>query len=84
VLGKAIDVQDFFGLPAHIGPEFAPLHQPDLFIEIAAGDRTHKVNLYDPAEVPTDPRAKRFLALWTEVFKELPLKPSWTARSTAE
>jgi hypothetical protein len=69
--------QQFFVLPAEITPKAAMLHMPDFSLNIGLGSRRHKVRLYDPEQMKSDPRAKRFLAVWTALFDGLPVKPSW-------
>jgi hypothetical protein len=81
-LRKAIDEERFFDLPAEIAPEAAPLHQPDLHLEITLGGRKHKVQkhkvqLYDPAAVKQSSNKRRFLAVWARLYEALPLKPTW-------
>jgi hypothetical protein len=76
-IARSIETEGFFTLPAEFGPQSAPLHQPDLWLEIAVGDKRRKVNLYDPDQIATDPRAKRLLAIWDQVFGGLPFKPKW-------
>jgi hypothetical protein len=73
----AIDAQAFFDLPAEISPKLSALHMPDFRLEITLGNRKSKVQLYDPADLKDDSRAKRFLAVWAAIYDGLPLKPKW-------
>jgi hypothetical protein len=73
----ALEDNRFFDLPAEISPSMSQLHQPDLSIEVTLGARKHKVRLYDPNQMKGDVRVKRFLTLWTALYGQLPLKPSW-------
>jgi hypothetical protein len=74
---KAIANERFFELPPNIAPETVPIHAPDLKLTVTISDRTHEVRLYDPEELPADPRVKRFLAVWNQAFASVPLKPRW-------
>jgi hypothetical protein len=73
----ALDEQQFFGLPAEIVPKSAVLHMPDFSLNVGRDGRRHKVRLYDPEQMKSDPRAKRFLVVWDALFDGLPVKPSW-------
>ena len=76
-LRKAIESERFFELPEEISPEAVALHEPDFRLEITVGHRKHKVELYDPVQLKSDANARRFLTVWAELFKSVPLKPSW-------
>lgn len=76
-LRKAIETERFADLPADLWPETAPLHQPDLRLNITSGQVTHEVKLYDPAQFKDDVRAQRFMNVWNHVFSLVPLKPKW-------
>jgi hypothetical protein len=69
--------QRFFDLPPELSPPTSPLHRPDLRLEITLGPRKHKVRVYDPDQMKSDVRVKRFMAVWTAVYGNLPVKPSW-------
>ena len=76
-LRAAIDAEHFFDLPAQLGPTQAPLHMPDLRLDVQLGARQHKVALYDPAELAELPTTRRFLGVWEKAFAGLPVKPTW-------
>jgi hypothetical protein len=75
---KAIESERFFELPVEIAPPTAPLHQPDLRLDVWVSGGHHKVALYDPDQLPSDPNARRFLTVWKRLYEGLPIKPSWS------
>jgi hypothetical protein len=76
-LRQTIESEHFFDLPAEISAKMVPLHQPDFRLTIILGQRKHKVSLYDPEHIKTDPNVERFLKIWRQMFQPMPVKPSW-------
>ena len=76
-LRGVVAAQRFMELPSNIVPDHPMLHAPRLHLTVTLGDRTHKVLVSDPEELKTDARVRRFLAVWTDVFAALPLRPAW-------
>jgi hypothetical protein len=67
----------FMDLPPNISQDIVPLHAPDLRLTITIGEEAREVRVYDPDALQADPRVKRFLAVWNQVFAVVPLKPRW-------
>ena len=76
-LKEAVDSERFMELPSRLQPEVAHLHKPTLRVRVSVGEREHEVEVYDPDALADDPRVKRFLAVWDEIFELPPLKPTW-------
>jgi len=74
---KAIETERFFDLPASLDSGSGYFHQPDLFLRIDRGGRTHTVRVHDPARLKNDARAQRFLRVWAALYERLPMRPSW-------
>jgi hypothetical protein len=55
----------------------APSNNADLRLQITLGDRHRTVDLYDPDELKSDERARRFLVTWKTAFAHVPLRPAW-------
>ena len=76
---KAIETERFLELPEKISAEMVELHRPDYRLTITLGGRRAQVSLYDPAQIKSDPRTARFLKVWNEMYRCLPVKPSTAA-----
>jgi hypothetical protein len=79
-IANAVETQDFFNLPDEISRQWVVLHNPDFFISVSKGGRSHKVNLYNPEELGPMPEVQRFLAVWDALFRHLPLRPALGSR----
>jgi len=77
-VAKAADAAQFASLPQWIDNDRpAPLHQPDLRLDLQVNCRRHEVHLYDPARVENRGQVERFMAVWNAIFRQLPVQPKW-------
>ena len=74
---EAIESERFMELPSRFQPEVTYFHKPTLRVRVTLGERQHEVELYDPDALADDPRARRFRAVWDEIFELVPLQPTW-------
>jgi len=64
--------------PKTIDPDrLTPLHGLDLFITVSCGPSKHQILLSEP-QAANSPEATRFLTVWYQLLRSLPMQPSWS------